>query len=62
MTYEKEHERQTRIIIEHLQKINAPLTNDDKTMISHAVKEAYINGYNDGVTDGKDISENPISG
>jgi hypothetical protein len=62
MVYEKEQVKQANIIIKHLKNNKLTLTDNDLEVIAGAVREAYINGYDDGLNDGKEISDNPISG
>jgi hypothetical protein len=62
MTFKKEYEIQTKRILDHFEQSQVSLSNTDKSLIEKAVREAYGAGYEDGLADGKEISEHPISG
>ncbi|MGV3489455.1 MAG: hypothetical protein ACO1OC_12860 [Tuberibacillus sp.] len=62
MAFGKEDVTQTKVILNHLKKANHSINKADEEVIANAVREAYGAGYENGLTDGKDISEHPISG
>ncbi|MCP8615450.1 hypothetical protein [Salirhabdus salicampi] len=41
---------------------NVQLSDEDKEVIKRALKTSYDNGYEEGLMDGEEISEKPISG
>lgn len=62
MAKEDKDNNPAQAIINHLQQADQTLSTDAKKLIEKYIKESYDNGYEDGLTDGKDISDHPISG
>jgi hypothetical protein len=60
MSYQPEIELIKKKLIAQLQR--EPLTNEQIQIISNAIQDCYDAGYEDGLADGEEISEKPISG
>ncbi|GGH73747.1 hypothetical protein JOD43_000133 [Pullulanibacillus pueri] len=62
MPYLNEYEEQAAVLFAHFKKENIPLTEATQNLITSCLKEAYECGYENGLADEKEITENPISG
>ncbi|MRG85844.1 hypothetical protein [Salinibacillus xinjiangensis] len=58
MSYQPEVER----IVKQIFKDVHSVSEHERNVIKQALKQSYDVGYEDGLTDGEEISEKPISG
>jgi flagellar biosynthesis/type III secretory pathway protein FliH len=49
-------------VIEKLQAGNVSISNEQQNFIKKALQQSYDAGYEEGLTDGREIKERPISG
>ncbi len=62
MSFQPELEKVYEKIIQQLQSNEANLSVKQKQIIKDALLESYDTGYEEGLADGEEITENPISG
>ena len=62
MAYLNDYEKQAELILTHLKQENIALSPESINVIKNCIKEAYGVGYENGLADEQEITENPISG
>jgi len=59
---ENTYEKQANTVFEHFKISQLSLNVEDQKVIINALRESYGAGYENGLVDGKEITEKPISG
>ncbi|GAA0480220.1 hypothetical protein GCM10008986_00910 [Salinibacillus aidingensis] len=62
MVFQPEFQQLFKEVVQKLERENVVFTQDQQQVLKQAFKDCYDTGYEDGITDGTEISERPISG